>query len=77
MESTRRYARLADDALLLEVLRQPGERASRWALLDSNQGATGYEPGALTAELRAPGASLPGPVDTDQTGLRKRRLRAW
>ena len=28
--------------------------ARKWALLDSNQGRAGYEPAALTAELRAP-----------------------
>ncbi len=30
-----------------------GVGSSGWALLDSNQGPSGYEPGALTAELRA------------------------
>ena len=31
-----------------------------WARLDSNQGPTGYEPAALTAELRAPPTSVTG-----------------
>ncbi len=66
VQSTRRYARLADNALI-EVLRpakptwrqgsaQRNQEAARrygWALLDSNQGPSGYEPVALTAELRA------------------------
>ena len=71
VQSTRRYARLADNALI-EVLRPSsrherdeesdlatsGRQASeeqtreetealRWALQDSNLGASGYEPGAL------------------------------
>ena len=36
--------------------RSTNPRTSTWALLDSNQGPTGYEPAALTAELRARGA---------------------
>jgi len=71
--STRRYARLADHALI-EVLRparagwrQPGDKGStskpqRDRTLDGGpswirtRDDTGYEPGALTAELRARGA---------------------
>ena len=43
---------LAD--LTLGGMRAPASlRRSEWARLDSNQGPTGYEPAALTAELRA------------------------
>src|SRR4029453_6295350 len=66
-ESTRRYARLADNALL-EVLRTPTKPASDKPSRDEAQqiqrlrrgpswirtrDLTGYEPAALTAELRA------------------------
>lgn len=32
---------------------EAGQGIEEWALLDSNQGPIGYEPTALTAELRA------------------------
>ena len=36
-----------------EVIRESVRGVGEWALLDSNQGPIGYEPTALTAELRA------------------------
>ena len=36
-----------------------GDSARWWALLDSNQQPIGYEPTALTIELRAPAAESP------------------
>ncbi len=41
-------------------------RGSWWALLGSNQGPTGYEPDALTTELRALG-SLGGALASEWT----------
>ena len=38
----------------VKVEARAGRGEGEWALLDSNQGPIGYEPTALTAELRAP-----------------------
>ena len=53
-------------------------RTSTWALLDSNQGPTGYEPAALTAELRARGAepTTAAPGVSEGGGLSPSLLRA-
>ena len=68
---------------------RPSEAREEWALQDSNLGRAGYEPAALTAELRArkeiadfglriANWSLPNPPRRQKyTGGRDERRAAW